>query len=190
MAMQLFPEIPRKLTTGGCLVRRRSGLLPVLCGIFALIVGCSSMAGVEPLEVTLSNLRITEVTVFETTLVAQLRITNPNPESFTINGGSYKLILDDKKIGTGTTSETFTVQRLDSAVVDAVFHLNNASALLRLKNILQEKNVSYGVSGSLFTEGTFGTRKLKIEKTGRLDLSDSSPTAIEGPGIGGPEPQG
>jgi LEA14-like dessication related protein len=148
------------------------------------------MASIEPLEVTLSNIQITEITVFETTLVAKLRVTNPNPEAFTINGGSFKLILDEKKVGTGTASETFTVDRLDSAVIDAIFHLNNASALLRLKDILQEKEVTYGVSGSLFTEGSFGTKKIKIEKTGRLDLSNTNPTALEGPDINQPEPQG
>ena len=148
------------------------------------------MASIEPLEVTLSNLKITEVTVFETTLVAKLRVTNPNPEAITINGGSFKLTLDDKKVGTGTASETFTVERLDSTVIDAVFHLNNASALLRVKDILQEKEVTYGVSGSLFVAGSFGTKKTRIEKTGRLDLSNTDSTVIERPEINKPDPPG
>jgi LEA14-like dessication related protein len=171
--------------------------LPLPCGLpfFACIVlvlsiGCASMSTIDPLEVTLSNLKITEVTVFETTLVAKLRITNPNPEAFTINGGSFKLTLDEKKVGTGTASETFTVERLDSAVVDAIFHINNTSALLRLQGILQAKEVTYGVQGALFTQGSFGTKKIKIEKTGRLDLSNSDPTEIEGPEINDLNPTG
>lgn len=142
---------------------------------FALVLGlngCSTMGSLEPLDITLSDIQIPEVTVFETTLVAKLRITNPNPEGLTIDGGSFKLYLDDKKVGTGTTSETFTVDRLESTVVDAVFHINNASALLRLKDIFQQKEVSYGVRGSLFTQGSFGTKKIKVEKTGRIDLED------------------
>lgn len=161
-----------------------------LCIILAACAGCSSMATIEPLEVTLANVKFTEVTVFETTLVAKLRVTNPNPEAFTIDGGSFKLILDDKKVGTGTASETFTVDRLDSAVIDAVFHLNNASALLRIQSILQKKDVTYGIRGSLFTEGSFGTRKIKIEKTGRLDLTDMNPDPIEGPDVNTAQPTG
>jgi len=134
--------------------------------------GCSTMGSMEPLEITLSNIQVPEVTVFETTLIARLRVTNPNPEAFTIDGGSFKLYLDDKKVGTGTTSETFTVDRLDSTVVDAVFHINNASAILRLTDIFQQKEVSYGVRGSLFTQGSFGTKKIKVEKTGRIDLTE------------------
>ena len=154
----------------------------IACAFAFALTGCSTMASLEPLEVTLSDIEIPEVTVFETTLVAKLRITNPNPEGLTIDGGSFKLYLDDKKIGTGMTSETFTVDRLDSTVVDAVFHINNASAILRLKDIFQEKEVSYGVRGSLFTQGSFGTKKIKVEKTGRIDL-----TGIEPPGTDEPD---
>jgi LEA14-like dessication related protein len=133
----------------------------------------------EPFDVTLANLNITEVTVFETTLVAKIRITNPNPEAFTIEGAAFKLYLEDKKVGTGTSKESFTVDRLDSYVIDVTFHMNNASALLRLKDILEDedKEVSYGVRGGLYTQGTFGTKKLKVDKAGTIDLTKAEPTA-------------
>ena len=130
------------------------------------------MGSIEPLDVTLAKLNITEVTLFETTLVAKLRITNPNPEAFTIEGASFKLYLEDKKVGTGTSKESFTVDRLDSYVVDVIFHINNASALLRIKDILEDDDVSYGIRGGLYTQGAFGTKKLKVEKTGRIDLKN------------------
>ena len=142
-------------------------------------MACTSMGSIEPLDVTLANLNITKVTIFETTLVAKLRITNPNPEAFTIEGASFKLYLEDKKVGTGTTSEVFTVERLDSYVVDTMFHVNNASALLRLKDIFEAKEVSYGLRGSLFTQGAFGTKKIKIEKMGRVDLTGTIPTQTD-----------
>jgi LEA14-like dessication related protein len=146
--------------------------LVVVAVFVAGALGCTSMHSIEPLEVTLANLDITEVTVFETTLVAKLRITNPNPEAFTIEGASFKLYLEDKKVGTGTSKESFTVDRLDSYVVDVIFHMNNASALLRVKDILEDKDkeISYGVRGGLYTQGAFGTKKLKVEKTGTIDL--------------------
>ncbi len=144
--------------------------------VFSL--GCSSMGSLEPMEVTLTDLEVTEVTVFETSLLAKLRITNPNPDSITIDGASFKLYIEDKKVGTGTTKESFALDRLDSSVIDVVFHINNASAILRLKEIFQDNDVSYGVRGALFTEGAFGTRKIRIEKTGRLDLSGANPKEI------------
>jgi LEA14-like dessication related protein len=135
---------------------------------------CTTMVDVEPLGVTLVDLEVRNVTVFETTLVAKLRITNPNPEPISIDGASFKLYLDDKKVGVGTTAEVFTVERLDSFVVDTVFHLNNASAIMRLRDVLRDNEVGYGIRGSLFTQGPFGTRKIRVEKHGSVDLDGRS----------------
>ena len=142
----------------------------VLTSALVLVTGCASMTTIEPPEVTLVNLKFTEVTLFETTMIASLRLTNPNPEAFAVQGASFKLYLDDHKVGTGVTSEVFSVERLDSHVVDATFHINNASALLRIRNIVEQKDVSYKVASILYTEGTFGTKKVKSEHSGRLDL--------------------
>jgi len=132
------------------------------------------MGSMEAFDVTLTNLNLTEVTVFETTMVAKIRVTNPNPEAYTIDGASFKLYLEDKKVGTGTSKESFTVDRLDSSIIEVIFHINNASAVLRLKDILEDDNVSYGVRGDLYTQGSFGTKKLKVEKMGTIDLSNAT----------------
>ena len=168
---------------------RRLSLLVVVVLVVGAI-GCTSMGSIEPLEVTLANLNVTEVTLFETTLVAKLRITNPNPDAFTIEGASFKLYLDDKKIGMGTSKESFTVDRLDSSVIDVIFHINNASALLRMKDILEDDDVSYGIRGSLYTQGEFGTKKLKIEKMGRIDLKNRVPLETDRPDINDAPPTG
>jgi len=176
----------------GGLCRQRRLRLLAGAALVAGALGCTSMGSIEPLDVTLANLNITEVTVFETTLVAKLRITNPNPEAFTIEGASFKLYLEDKKVGTGTSKESFTVDRLDSYVIDVVFHMNNASALLRLKDILEDKDkeISYGVRGGLYTPGAFGTKKLKVEKSGRIDLKNKVPLETDRPDINDAPPSG
>jgi len=156
-------------------------LLALALMLLASISACSSMGSLEPLEVTLTHLAVTEITIFETSLVAKLRITNPNPDPIAIDGASFKLYLKDKKVGTGTTKESFAVDRLDSSVIDVTFHINNASALLRLKDIFDDDDVTYGVRGALFTEGAFGTKKIRIEKTGHIDLSDMNLNEIKGP---------
>ena len=186
----LGSQATRRYRRYGCVSRqRRLGWL-VATALFAGTLGCSSMGSIEPLDVTLANLNITDVTIFETTLVAKLRITNPNPEVFTIEGASFKLYLEDKKVGTGTSKESFTVDRLDSSVIDVIFHINNASALLRIKDILEADDVSYGVRGGLYTQGTFGTKKLKVEKTGRIDLRKMNPLETERPDINDTPPSG
>ena len=90
----------------------------------------------------------------------------------------------------GTSKESFTVDRLDSSVVDVLFHINNASALLRIKDILEDDDVSYGIRGGLFTQGAFGTKKLKVEKTGQIDLKNTSPIDADRPDINDAPPSG
>jgi len=162
----------------------RKGILAPVLLVAVVASGCVSTGGMEPPGVTLVNLEMTEMTLFETTLSAQVRIANTNPEPLTVEGASFKLVLDGRKVGSGMTSEVVTVERLDSQVVTAIFHVNNASLLLRLRDVFENEAVSYGISGKLYVKGALGTRRLKVEQVGRLDLrgdlSSPSYTGMDG----------
>ena len=63
---------------------------------------------------------------------------------------------------------------LDQA--DSLSQLQQAAVEFnRLKEIMGKSEVSYGVRGSLYTQGTFGTEKLKVDKMGTIDLSELKP---------------
>jgi len=144
--------------------------IPILA-LVVLASGCVSLGNLEAPELTLVQVKPVEVTVFETTLDVQLRIANPNPDAITFEGASFKLTLDDRKVGRGMTPETVTIDRFGTEVVSLTFHVSNASVLLRLQEILESKNVSYGVSGKLYVKLGSGTRKLKVESDGEIDLN-------------------
>jgi LEA14-like dessication related protein len=138
------------------------------------LTACTSMGSLEPPGVSLAGVELSEVTVFETTVQVKLRISNPNPEPMTLEGASFKLRLEDHKIGQGLISETLRIDRLDTALLDVTFHVNNAVALLQLREILQQEAVDYGIRAVLYTEGSWGTKKLKVDREGRFDLSSSA----------------
>lgn len=151
------------------------GVLALAVLALALLVeGCASLSNLEPPELTLVQVVPVEATVFETTLDVRLRIANPNPDPITFEGASFKLTLDDRKIGRGMTAETVTVERFETQVVDLTFHVSNASVLLRLQEILESKTVAYGVSGKLYVKLGAGTRKLKVQNTGEIDLNQTA----------------
>jgi len=139
-----------------------------------LLSGCASLGDLEAPELTLVDLRPLEATLFETTLQVQLRIANPNPETITFEGASFRLSLDRHKVGRGMTPETRSIDRFGTAVVDVTFHVSNASILLRLKEVLESKSVAYGVSGKLYVKYGTGTRKLRVQNEGQIDLDTSS----------------
>lgn len=150
----------------------RAYLVATVCAVLAIGAGCSSTAQLEPLGVNLVNLEVQEITLFEATLLAQVRITNPNPDPIELSGGSLKLLLDGRKAGTALASEGVTVPAFDSAVMEMAVHINTASAITRIPTLLEKDSISYGVSGAFYSDGSFGRVKHSVERSGVLDLKE------------------
>jgi len=150
--------------------RRQLVLAAVLGGVISVAFGCASLEPMEPLGVNLVDLEVGEITLFEATLVAKIRVSNPNPDPLQFSGGSLKLLLDDRKIGTAMTSQAFAVAGFSSTVIDMTVHVNTASAITRIPALLEQDSISYGVRGALYSQGSFGTHKHVVERSGSLDL--------------------
>ena len=146
----------------------------LLAGCLVIVgVGCSSADPLEELEITLTGLEFGDSTLLETVLVASVRIVNPNPDALEFEGASFKLILDDRKVGTGLAPDAFSVDGLGTTLVDVTFHINTATALFRIVDVVKDqREVTYGIRGSLFVTTSLGRKKLTVEKMGRLDLNN------------------
>lgn len=153
------------VTVAGCLI--------------ALATGCSTASPPEPIGVNLVDLEVREVTLFEASLVARVRITNPGPEPLELVGGSLKMLLDGRKIGTALCSEPFSVPAFDSTIVDMSVQVNTASAITRLPKLLEQNVVSYGVRGAFYSEGTLGRRAHSVERAGSLDLRGATAPLLD-----------
>jgi len=143
----------------------------IALGAVLVLSACASLGSLEPPSISLAGVELTEVTVFETTVQVKLRVSNPNLEPMTLEGASFKLRLEDHKIGRGQSSEIVTIERLDTALLDVTFYVNNAVALLQLREILQQEAMDYRVQAVLYTQGSWGTKKLKVDKEGRFELT-------------------
>ena len=162
----------------------RPARVAVLVGLLGAAIGCASLEPPEPLGVNLVDLEVGEITLFEATLVAKIRVSNPNPDPLQFTGGSLKLLLDDRKIGTAMTSQAFSVAGFSSTVIDMTVHVNTASAITRIPALLEKDSLSYGVRGALYSQGSFGTHKHVVERSGSLDLGslgESGPAAAPSP---------
>ena len=159
-------------TSHGAGMGRRAVLTAALGAVLAVGVGCSSTAHLEPLGVNLVNLEVEEITLFEATMLAQVRITNPNPDPIALTGGSLKLLLDGRKAGTALASEGIAVPAFDSALMEMKVHLNTASAITRIPTLLEKDTISYGVRGTFYSEGSWGRTSHPVERSGVLDLKE------------------
>jgi len=134
------------------------------------VTGCASRYAALS-EIALVDLRLGEVTLFETGLIAVVRIDNEGSNSLPITGASYRLYLNDVDVGRGMTSESMTVPRLGSANQKVLFQLNHISLISRIQSLLESNQFSYKISGNVYvSEGFFRDRKIPVEHSGRLDL--------------------
>jgi LEA14-like dessication related protein len=135
-----------------------------------LATGCTSRYAAMP-EIALVDLRLGEVTLLETGLKAIVRIDNEGRYPLHINGGVYRLYLNDIDVGKGMTSERLTVPRLGSANQEILFHLNHISLISRIQSLLESNQFSYKISGHAYVSGGLGfERGIPVEHTGQLDL--------------------
>ncbi|GEM_PF-1263832 len=164
--------------------RGAAGLL-VAGVLLGAVAGCASMGSREPLSVSLVSLQVTDTTLFETSMIARLRITNLNLDPVEISGAYFKLYLDGGKVGDGTFQGPVTVDGLASTVVEVPFHVSHISVLRHAFTIMETEAVDWGLKTVVWVEGgMFGRHRVRIHDSGRLDLGQVMETAA------GPEGEG
>ena len=128
----------------------------------------------DPPELTLAGLKITDATIFETNATATLRVINPSPEPIEIQGASLKLIVDGHTMGRGLSNAQLQVEGLSTASFTAEFHINNASAIFRLRRIIEARVMDYAIRGKLYLGEASGRKRVvRIDRSGHLDIDET-----------------
>ena len=148
-------------------VNRCSKALVALMVIVS-IAGCSGLPpGTEPPTVTLADLGVTSANLFEQHISLKLRIQNPNPEAFTVDGIAFTLELNDQPFAKGVGNQAVTIPRYGSALMD-VEAVSTLSSLLKQVGKLAEKpEFKYRIKGTLSVGG--GTR-IPFDRRGEFQL--------------------
>ncbi|MEM9594944.1 MAG: LEA type 2 family protein [Acidobacteriota bacterium] len=156
--------------------------VPALMSLFAvlLLTGCSTL---EPPDVTLSNLQLTDLTVLETSGVVTLRLANGNPEPLVVDGAAFNLYLMGRKVGKVLSDERVEVGRLSTSTLEAELHLSNLAMATRLQEILETETVAYEIRGKVWVLGDLGRSALRLSSSGDVDLGEAA-EAFGGSGSG------
>ena len=102
-----------------------SSAIPAFALVAALALsGCASLGLVAP-DVSLVDLKFTDLTMFETSGIFTVRLTNENPEPMFIEGGVYNLYLGGWRIGKGLSDHRVEVPPLSTATDEVELHLSN-----------------------------------------------------------------
>lgn len=127
---------------------------------FAVFLGaCATIRPLEAPHVTLSDLRIVDVTLFEQTYGLTLRVQNPNPVALPVTGMSFRLDINDAELGRGVSDRAVTVPAYGEAVLEIRLVSNLARIIDQIRGFEsgQAQGLRYRLAGGIHVANRIGT---------------------------------
>ena len=125
--------------------------------------------GLEPPEVTLSDIQFRGAGLLEQKLGLVLRLRNPNETDLALDGMRVQLDVDGEPFATGLSNENVTVPALGEGMVTVEAISGTAGILGRLRSVTGLQDIDYSLKGTTFLRD--GGRKLPFEQKGTVRLS-------------------
>ncbi|KAA3652997.1 MAG: hypothetical protein DWQ11_09770 [Proteobacteria bacterium] len=145
----------------------------VLTAAAALVLaGCASLPlNMQPPEVSVSDLRLLDVGLFEQRFGLSLRVLNPNDAEIPIDGLSFTVELNGKPFAKGVSNQAVTVPRLSEAMLE-VEAVSSLTGLLRQFGAMAkgQERIDYRIHGTLYTGRLFGG--VPFDQRGEVDFAD------------------
>lgn len=124
--------------------------------------GCASLGvGSEPIEVDLVGLAPLPSTAFEHRLRVDLRLRNPNPRAYRIDGIRFRLTVNGQRLASGQADVEAELPRLGEVVVPVtatttLLDLVNQIVVLGSRSEVEQRHLDYELTGRIFLAGLWG----------------------------------
>jgi LEA14-like dessication related protein len=126
---------------------------------------------IDPPQVYLSNIRLTDAGLFEQRYRLDVRIQNPNDVELPIGGMSYRLSLNGRQFATGVSSGNWTLPAYGDRIVSIDLVSSTAKVLEQYRRLQKgTEAVDYALAGNIRL-GRHGP-EVPFESVGRLQLAD------------------
>ena len=124
-------------------------------------------------EITLVDLDLTDLTLFETSGIFTVRLANENPEPLAVSGGVYNLYLGGWKIGKGLSNHAIEIPALGTATDEVELHLSNLAIATQIRSLYESGIVDYRIKAKIYIERSYGRRSMTINNEGRFDFNSN-----------------
>lgn len=145
-------------------VMQNRALFPLL--LLLILSSCSVLSRTPP-EVSLVDLEIGEVAVFETTLKVVTRVRNETNQPLNFTGMTHELELNGVQLGKAVNRDHTRLAPLESKLVTSTLELSHLSLAFNIVELINSPKLNYSLSSEFFTSG-FGLTSLKSKKSGTL----------------------
>ena len=118
--------------------------------VVAVFTGCAGIGRIsETPYITLSNISLLNLGVFEQRYRIMMRIQNPNDVAITINGMSYKIVINEKDFARGVSNKSFVVPEFGEEVIEIDATSDLTGILSQFQNLMAGgiTKVSYRITG-------------------------------------------
>ncbi len=109
----------------------------------------------ETPRITLSSIKIQDINLFEAVLHIEVRVVNPQNESYDIKGIDCVLDLDEVKLASGVSNTPTHIPSLESAVIPLTIYSSVEDIAKCLKDVKGKDKINYNIKGKLYLAGGF-----------------------------------
>ncbi|MFO1436339.1 MAG: LEA type 2 family protein [Gammaproteobacteria bacterium] len=122
----------------------------ILAGVAALLAACGGLPSkIDPPSVSLSDIRLVDMNLFEQTFAIKLRVQNPNSFEIPVHGLNYALELNGSEIAHGVNDQSVTFPALGEQIVEVNATTNLGSLLGQLGELAHNgMNANYRIRGN------------------------------------------
>ncbi len=149
--------------------------LPLVFLIVLLFVGCAGIGRIsESPYISLSNINLLTMGVFEQRYRIMMRIQNPNDVSIPIKGMSYHIFINGKEFAHGVSNKSVIIPAFGEEVIEIEATSDLTSILRQFQELISGgiERVSYRLTGKAKLSNRI--RRLSYEYKGELSLQPDS----------------
>ena len=144
-------------------------ILPLL--VVTVFAGCARTGKIsEPPYITLSNINLLNMGVFEQRYSIMMRIQNPNDVAIPINGMSYQIFINEQDFARGVSNKSVIIPEFGEEIVEIDAASDVTSILRQFQELMAGgiQKVSCRLTGKAKLANRM--RRLPFEYKGELDL--------------------
>ncbi len=153
-------------------VRYHLSLFILMLLVMLISPGCVGPGKkLQPPRITLTDIQVQEIKVFESVFQIELRVINPNDVSIDIKGLDCEIELNDKHFASGVSKEKIKVSSFDTALIPITVYSSVFNLVKGLYDAGKKQMMKYKLKGRLHLGGGLEVPSvIPFESEGELTL--------------------
>ena len=152
----------------------RDIIITVAVVLSAILMGCAKPDKLlESPKISIVNIQVQHIKLFETILQIELRITNPNDVPLEIKGIDCNLELNGKKFASGVSDERAEIPPFRSAIIPMTIYSSVFDAFRGLATSRKTQDLHYKIAGKVhLTRGVMFPAVIPFASEGTLSFEE------------------